>query len=419
MSLNSPVRDPEIPEPLPALPRFLLARACSALAFQMLSVAVGWQVYELTHSAIMLGLIGLAQFAPQLALVFVVGHVADRYNRRRVARTCQALQAVASLALASASWWGDSAHGNWLTPGLIFLVVALQGAARAFETPALQALLPNIVPTTALPKALARSSATVQAAIILGPAVGGLLYLLGAEVVYMTSAALFAIASLAVTSMATPPQAAVREPVTLHSMLAGIRFIWHREVVLGAVSLDMFAVLLGGATALLPIYAGDILHTGPWGLGMLRAAPAVGAFSMSLWLARHPLQRRVGRKLFVGVAVFGLATIAFGISSSLWVSLPVLIVLGASDMISVVIRNSLVQLETPDEMRGRVGAVNSLFIGTSNQLGEFESGLTAAWFGPVPAVVLGGVGTLAVVALWMRVFGKLANRDQLAPRLAP
>jgi MFS family permease len=411
MSLNP---SPDTSTPL--LPRFLLARGCSALAFQMMSVAVGWQVYELTHSAIQLGLIGLAQFAPQLLLVFVVGHAADRYNRRRIARTCQGLQMLGMLALAAASWWGSAAHGGWLAPGLIFSMVGLLGAARAFEAPAMQAMLSNIVTPVALAPALARSSATVQGAIIIGPAVGGLLYLFGPQVVYLTAASLFAVAAITVSRLATPTHASKREPVTVQSMLAGIRFIWHREVVLGAISLDMFAVLLGGATALLPIYAAEILHTGPLGLGVLRAAPAVGALGMSLWLARHPLQGGVGRTLFMAVAMFGLATIVFGLSSWMWLSLPVLVLLGASDMISVVIRGSLVQLETPDEMRGRVGAVNSLFIGTSNQLGEFESGLTAAWLGPEPSVVLGGVGTLLVVALWSRLFRRLALRDRLAPR---
>ncbi len=373
----------------------------------MLAVAVGWQVYALTDSALDLGLVGLVQFLPALLLVLVSGHVADRYDRRTVVRISQTIEAIAVITLAVFSFRGT------VTEQLIFALVALVGSARAFEAPTLQALLPGLVPVALLPRAVAASASANQTAVIIGPAAGGLLYVLGPTAVYATSASLFLLASVMVWRIRIERVPPKREPPSLKSIFAGIAFIRSQPAVLGAISLDLFAVLLGGATALLPIYARDILGTGPWGLGLLRSAPALGALSMALYFARRPPDRRVGRTMFAGVATFGLATIVFAVSTSFALSLAALVVLGASDMVSVVIRMSLVQLDTPDAMRGRVSAVNTVFIGTSNQLGEFESGVTAALFGTVPAVLLGGVGTLLVVLLWMRLFPTLLHRDRL------
>jgi len=388
--------------------RFWFARLAGTAGNQMLMVAIGWQMYDLTGSAWDLGLVGLLQFLPALLLTLVAGHVADRYERARIMAACMVLQAIVAGALMVASL------GHVATRELLLLLSIVLGAAKAFQMPAQQALVPLLVPVDVLPRALAFSSGGMQAAVIAGPALGGFIYVAGAAVVQATCAALFIVAAalaLAVRHTHAPP---AREPVTMQTLLAGVHYIRHREVVLGAISLDLFAVLLGGATALLPIYAKDVLHTGPWGLGLLRGAPAIGALATSLWLTRWPLQRRVGHLMFAAVAVFGLATLVFALSKLFIVSLVALAISGAADMVSVVIRQSLVQLETPNEMRGRVSAVNSVFIGASNQLGEFESGATAALLGPVGSVVLGGLGTLLVAALWMRLFPALAQRDTLA-----
>ncbi|HEX6795274.1 MAG TPA: MFS transporter [Casimicrobiaceae bacterium] len=386
---------------------FWFARVFAMLARQMVAVAVGWQVYALTGSALDLGFVGLAQFLPSFLLVLVAGHVADHFDRRRVVQACMAVETCASLALCT-----GSAQGRIDAPA-IFALVFVIGAARAFEMPTMQAIVPALVPERLLARAIAANASASQTAIIAGPALGGLLYVAGPGVVYGTSAAFFALTVVIVHLVQLRRAAQHAAPAGLSSVLDGIRFIRSRPAVLGAISLDMFAVLLGGATALLPIYARDILHTGPWGLGLLRSATAVGALGTALWLARHPLRGNAGRRLFAAVALFGVATIVFGISRWFALSLVALIVLGASDMISVVVRQSLVQLWTPDHMRGRVGAVNTLFIGTSNQLGEFESGVTAAWLGVVPSVIVGGVGTLAIVFLWMRLFPALASVDRL------
>ena len=377
------------------------------MAYQMLTVGVGWQVYALTGSALDLGFVGLVQFLPALMLVLVSGHVADRYDRRAIVRTSQTIAAVAVMALSVFSFQG------WGAEYVIFALVAVVGSARAFEAPTLQALLPGLIPVPLLPRAVAASASANQTAVIIGPAVGGLLYMLGPIAVYATSASLYLLASVLIWRIKIERVPPKREPASLKSIFAGIAFIRSQPAVLGAISLDLFAVLLGGATALLPIYARDILDTGPWGLGLLRSAPAVGALSMALFVARRPPDRRVGHTMFAAVAVFGFATILFAVSTSFALSLAALVVLGGSDMVSVVIRSSLVQLDTPDAMRGRVSAVNSVFIGTSNQLGEFESGVTAALLGTVPAVLLGGVGTLLVVLLWMRLFPTLFWRDRL------
>ncbi|MCA1326630.1 MFS transporter [Herbaspirillum sp. alder98] len=391
------------------------ASVASTIALQMQIVAVGWQVYQLTHSAFDLGLVGLVQFIPSLFLVFVVGHVADRYDRRNVARISALVEALAAAALALGSIEG------WLNREIIFAVVFVIGAGRAFSKPTMSALLPSLMPPALLPRAVAGSASATQFAIIIGPAVGGFLYVAGPVVVYASSCVLFALCSLMLTLIKRPAAAPVNagnssgksSGASLSSVFAGLAFIRSKPAIMGAISLDMFAVLLGGATALLPIYAQDILHTDSAGLGLLRSAPAVGALAVALLLARHPLRGRVGRTMFIAVGVFGLATIVFGLSRSFALSLAALAVLGASDMISVVVRSSFVQLETPDQMRGRVSAVNSVFIGTSNQLGEFESGLTAAWFGAVPAVLIGGIGTILIVLLWIRLFPDLYRVDRL------
>ncbi|GLO48309.1 MFS transporter [Pseudomonas putida] len=386
---------------------FWLARVFTASGFQMLTVAIGWHLYQLTGNVLDLGLVGLVEFVPRVLFMLHTGHVADRYDRRKVAALCQSLQGLIALALAL-----GSATDN-VTRELIFALAFLLGATRSFEMPATQALLPNVVPTGLFPRAVAASASATQTATIVAPAVGGFLYAFGSIWVYGPTVALYAIACVLTLSLQARGQVAQRGRASIESLLAGIRFIRSRPDILGAISLDLFAVLLGGATALLPVFAKDILLTGPLGLGLLRSAPAVGALLMSLWLARFPFERNVGRTMFTAVGVFGVATIAFGLSTSFWFSLAVLVVLGAADMISMVIRGAFVQLETPDEMRGRVSAVNGLFIGASNQLGEFESGVTAHWFGTVPAVVLGGVGTLVVTGVWIRLFPTLAKRDRL------
>ena len=386
---------------------FWMARVFTASGFQMLTVAIGWHLYQLTGNVLDLGLVGLVEFTPRVLFMLHTGHVADRYDRRKVAALCQTLQALIALVLAL-----GSASGH-VTRELIFVLAFLLGSARSFEMPATQALLPNVVPAGLFPRAVAASASASQAATIVAPAIGGFLYAFGSTWVYGPTVALYGIACLLTLSLDARQQLAQRGRANLESLLAGIRFIRSRPDIFGAISLDLFAVLLGGATALLPVFAKDILLTGAWGLGLLRSAPAVGALLMSLWLARFPVERKVGLIMFTSVGVFGVATIAFGLSTSFWFSLAVLVVLGAADMISMVIRGAFVQLETPDEMRGRVSAVNGLFIGASNQLGEFESGVTAHWFGTVPAVVLGGVGTLVVTGVWMKLFPTLTHRDRM------
>lgn len=380
----------------------------SSLAFQMTAVALGWLIYDLTRSAASLGLVGLCQFAPQVVLTFLVGHVADRYDRRLVVAICQAVQGFVVLA-----FLGAIVSGRVDVAGL-YLGIAVFGGARAFEQPTASALLPGTVPAAVLPRAVALSSTATQTAAILGPALGGLLYGVGPAVPFACAAACYLGASIAIWAMRLERAAPRKQPVTLASVFSGLRFIWDRPVVLGTISLDLAAVLLGGATALLPIYARDILHTGPWGLGLLRLGPALGALGMGIAISVLPLRRHVGLKMFTAVLVFGLATLVFALSKNVALSVVALVVLGAADNISVVIRSSLVQLLTPPEMLGRVAAVNSLFIGTSNQLGEFESGMTAALFGAVPAAAIGGVGTIAVVLLWMKLFPALRRADTFA-----
>jgi len=386
---------------------FLLSRTFSNLAFQMQAVAIGWQVYGITGSAFALGMVGLAEFIPGLLLAFVVGHVADRFNRRLIVQICQVVQSLAIAGLAIGTTLGV------VTTHWIFAAIFVIGCASAFVAPTRQAMLPALVPAGLLSRALSWSSTFGQASVICGPALGGLLYAISPAAVYATSAVLIALSFAAIALIRTEPVPARREPLTFASVFAGVSFIRSRPELLGAISLDLFAVLLGGATALLPIFAQDILLVGPWGLGLLRSAPAAGALGMSFVLAQIPLKRRVGRIMFASVGVFGLGTIVFALSTSFWLSIGALAVLGAADSISMIIRGSLIQLQTPNEMQGRVSAVYFIFVGTSNELGEFESGLTAGWFGAVPAAVLGGIGTLAVLLVWTWAFPALLNHDSL------
>jgi MFS family permease len=387
---------------------YVSARFLSSVALMMVGVAVGWQVYALTGEALALGFVGLAQFLPAFLLTLPGGQVADRFDRRRILQAAMAVEVAATLALLAFALRPDPPVAG------IYAVLVVMGVVRAFLAPASQSLVPLLVGPELFPRAVAVSSTAWQSAVIVGPALGGLLYAAGAAAVYGVAAALLAASGLMVARLKARLAVQSDRPKGLSGLLEGVRFVWRRKDILGAISLDLFAVLLGGATALLPIFARDILHTGPLGLGLLRSAPAAGAAAMAIWLAHHPLQRRAGRTLFVAVAVFGLATIAFGLSSWFPLSLAALIVLGAADMISVVLRQTLVQMETPDAMRGRVSAVNLVFIGASNELGEFESGVTAALFGTVPAVVIGGLGTLAVAALWAWKFPALRRIDKLA-----
>ena len=388
--------------------RFLAARFLATLAVQMQTVAVGWQVYEVTRNPLDLGLVGLSQFLPFVLLILPAGHLADSRDRRRILGACFALEcACALLLLAFAAHGLESARP-------VFAVLVLFGIARAFAMPTGQALLPNLVSRAQFGTAVALNSSTWQVATIAGPALGGIVYLAGAPVVYASVAALLALAAAMVFRLREGgrDEARIAEPPGWQSLLSGLRFVRSRRLVLGAISLDLFAVLFGGATALLPVYAADVLHVGPAGLGWLRTAPGVGAALCGLALGLWPVTRRVGRWMFGGVVVYGLATLVFGASTSFWLSLGALGAMGAGDMVSVYVRHLLVQLETPDEIRGRVSAVNAVFIGASNELGEFESGVTAAWFGTVPAVLVGGCATLAVAGLWSRLFPELARMDR-------
>jgi MFS family permease len=386
---------------------YFWARGFSEFAYQIAAVAVGWQVYALTSSAFDLGIVGLVEFTPTAVLTFVAGHAADRYDRRRVVLICQLVEGLTAAFLA----WGSFA--GWLSVPEIFAAVAVFGAAIAFEGPAAASLLPGVAPEGMLQKGTALATGAFQAAAISGPALGGLAYAVAPGVPYSVMAMLWLLAAILNRAIRLERPAAAKEPPTLGTVFAGVSFVRRNPAILGTISLDLFAVLLGGATALLPIYARDILHTGPWGLGVLRGAPAVGALLMTAVLARYTINRRVGMRMFQAVIVFGLATLVFGVSHILWLSLLALAVLGAADTVSMVIRISLVQLATPDDMRGRVSAVNFLFVNASYQLGGFESGITAALFGAMPAVVLGGVGTIAVALLWMKLFPTLRNVERL------
>jgi len=390
----------------PAFTRFLSARLLASVAVQMQTVAVGWQVYEITNNPLDLGLIGLSQFLPFVLLVLPAGHVADRHNRALILALCIALEFFCALALLVFTLSGLAVA--WP----VFAVMVVFGVARAFSMPAGQAIMPNLVPPSLFSRAVAVNSSTWQVSTIAGPAIGGIVYLAGPEVVYASVAGLLAAAFLFVIGVKTEKPARPDTPDTWHTLLEGLRFVWRKKVILGAVSLDLFAVLFGGAVALLPAIARDILHVGPDGFGWLRAAPGIGAAVVAMALAWRPLTRHVGAQMFAGVAVFGLATVVFGLSTNFLLSLVALVVIGASDMVSVYIRHMLVQLETPDAIRGRVSAVNAVFIGASNELGDFESGVTAAWWGVKPAVVVGGVASVAIAGLWMRWFPALRRIDR-------
>ena len=385
---------------------YLSARFLGTIAVQMQSVAVGWQVYQITGSLFDLGLIGLAQFAPFLILILWAGHVADRYDRRKIIVLCMLTQLLVSALLLAFTASGSGV----VWP--VFAVLVLFGSARAFMMPASQAVLRNLVPDKDFGQAVALASSTFHVAVIAGPVLGGLLYVFGPTTVYMVSAALLALATFLMASTTSAPQVRSTEPASWQTLLEGLRFVRSRPIVLGAISLDLFAVLFGGATALLPAYAHDVLHAGPTALGWLRTAPGAGAALCSVALAFFPLRRRVGAWMFGGVAVFGMATLVLGWTDNFVVALAALFLLGAGDMVSVYVRHLLVQYETPDEIRGRVSAVNAVFIGASNELGEFESGVTAGWFGLVRAILLGGAATLAVTGLWAVLFPVLSRMDR-------
>src|ERR1700675_4463463 len=411
---------------------YTLARFFIVVALEMQSVAVGWQVYEITKRPLDLGYVGLAQFLPGFVLFLFAGHAADLYDRRKLLMWCYGGFALCSALLLVISWRSpQSTHStsvHSVSVHAIYVVLVLLGIFRCFNWPASRALLPQLVPEEHFSNAVAWTSSTFQIATIAGPAIGGIAYALfrGPEGVYAIALAvsiLSTILTLRIHPQPASPEKELaervadrvpdKEPVTLRTVLAGFRFIWEKKLILGSISLDMFAVLLGGAVALLPVYARTILHTGPWGLGLLRSAPGVGAALMAIAVAHRPIRRRAGLTMLLSVAAFGVLTIVFGVSHSLILSLVALFLLGASDMVSVIIRATMIQVATPDEMRGRVNAVDMLFIGVSNELGEFESGLTAQWFGTVPAVVLGGVGTLLVIAAWAWLFPELRKADQL------
>ncbi|MDE2603500.1 MAG: MFS transporter [Bradyrhizobium sp.] len=386
---------------------FLWSRSLSRFSSLIGVVAFGWQVYDLTGSAFALGILGLVGFIPGALLVFAAGNAADRYERKRILQACQFAEAATSLLLA----WG--AYAGSLTVVDIFIAVLVLGTTAAFENPATAALLPLVVPQGAIQRATALSSGAAQLATIAGPALGGVAYAVAPALPYGIMVAFWLTAAICAGAVRLVQPPAPKTASTPGDLFAGIRFIRDNPAILGTLSLDLFAVLFGGVAALLPIYARDILQTGPWGLGVLRAAPAVGALLTTVVLARQPIERRAGMRMFQAVIIFGVGTVVFSLSHWMWLSLLSLAVLGAADTVSVVIRLSLVQLATPDAMRGRVGAVNFLFINASNQLGQFESGVTAALLGTVPAAVFGGVATIAIALLWMKLFPTLRDVEKL------
>jgi MFS family permease len=401
-----------IPVPIDACDfrKYLTSTFFATTAVMIQSVAVSWQVYDLTRDPLALGYVGLFQFLPLAIFTLPAGELADRIDRRVMLSASYVVQVVCSVLFIAMTI--HTPHVIWP----FYAVLALFGTARAFAAPASQSMLPRLVPEGRFPRAVALTSSTRQTAVILGPALGGAIYILGPAIAYGACLIFFLAVAVLIATLRTPVTPA---PGSAHlnafdRVTAGVSYIWQKPIILGAISLDLFAVLLGGAAALFPIYARDILHVGPIGLGLLRSAPALGAATLGFLLARRPLADRVGLWMFMCVAIFGLATIVFGVSRSFPLSLAALVVMGAGDMVSVWVRLSLVQLATPDAMRGRVSAVNYLFIGASNELGEFESGLTAAWFGTVPSVVIGGIGTLMVVGLWMAIFPNLRKVNRLA-----
>jgi MFS family permease len=387
---------------------FFLARFFSAFAIQIVSVSVGWQMYDETRNPLYLGLIGLFQFLPSLLLILVTGTVADRYNRRMIVAICLVVGALCCGALLTLTITHSFA------PWLVFSILVVFGIERAFMGPAVQSLGPNLVPAEDLPNAVAWNSSSWQTASILGPVFGGLLYGVSAISAYSVALLLLVLSGVLIFMIPKPAQRNAASKVSWEHILAGFKFISQEKIVLGAISLDLFAVLLGGAVALMPIFARDILELGPWGLGLLRAAPGIGAIGVAIWLAFHPIQHHAGTAMFVGVGLFGVGTLIFGLSATPWLSIAALMLMGASDMISVYVRETLIALWTPDEVRGRVNAVNMVFVGASNELGEFRAGTMASVFGAVPAVVIGGIGTLGVAIVWSLGFPKLRKIDSLA-----
>ncbi|WP_445681568.1 MFS transporter [Radicibacter daui] len=386
---------------------YWISRIAGAFATQILAVAIAWQVYDLTRDPFDLGLIGLVQFLPSVLLVLVTGTIADHFNRRWIMAICMGIEAACAGVLFFFALTGLPAL--WI----VYALLAVFGVARAFFGPASSSIVVSLVPPQALSNAITMSSSAWQLAAIAGPVAGGLLYGLSAPVAYMSALVLFAVAAITIPLLSLPKLIRSDEPQGWGLVVAGFRFVWSEKVVFGAISLDLFAVLLGGATALLPAVARDVLHAGPWGLGMLRAAPGIGALAMAAWLSIRPIRDHAGIIMFSGVTLFGLATVVFGLSTTGWISIASLLVMGASDMVSVAVRETLIQLWTPDAVRGRVNAVNGVFIGASNELGEFRAGMSASLFGVLPAIVIGGIGTVLVALLWARGFPQLRQARHL------
>jgi MFS family permease len=393
---------------------YQLARVLVIIGAEAQTLAIAWLVYQITNSALYLGYTGLTLFLPGLLFVLPAGHVSDRFDRRQVIIVCYTLQIFCTLTLFFFAWHG--LHRVWPIYTVLFLI----GTGRAFSGPASSALIPHLVPKEHFVNAVTWGATMFQIANVVGPSLGGILYTLplhhriaGAAAVFLFTLVTLVVFVALMLSLRVRPGRMEHRAVSREVLLAGLRYVWQTQLLLGSISLDMFAVLLGGATALMPIFAKEVLHTGPRGLGLLRAAPAVGALTVSMWLTWKPIQRRAGARMLFCVGIFGAATIVFGASRNLWLSLAALFVVGASDMVSVVIRSSILQLATPPEMRGRVSAVNSLFIGASNELGEFESGLTASWWGAIRAVIYGGIGSLAITGLWSVFFPSLRQANQL------
>lgn len=387
--------------------RFFLARFLATFAIQIVSVSVGWQMYDETRNTLLLGMIGLVQFLPSLLLLLVTGSVVDRYNRRMIVATCMVLSAACCAALLGIT------IADAFSPMPVFAVLVIFGVERAFMAPAVQSLAPNLIPERDLANAIAWNSSSWQAASIVGPVAGGLLYGVSAVFAYSVALSFLVLASLLVFSIPRTAQRALSEPRSWSTVLAGFRFISAEKVVLGAVTLDLFAVLLGGAVALMPVFARDILVLGPWGLGLLRSAPGAGAILVAVILAAYPIRHKAGHLMFAGVGLFGAATVLFGLSTNVWLSIGALFVMGGADMVSVYVRETLITLWTPDEVRGRVNAVNMVFVGASNELGEFRAGIMAHLVGAVPAVVIGGIGTLLVSVIWAAGFPKLRKINSL------
>ncbi|WP_158750754.1 MFS transporter [Acidobacterium sp. S8] len=396
--------------------RYQLARTLVIIGAEAQALAVAWLVYQITHSALYLGYTGLLLFLPGFFFMLPAGHVADRFDRRLVILVCYTLQVFCTTALVLFAWHG--LRTVWPIYSILFVV----GCGRAFSGPASSALIPHLVPKEHFVNAVTWGATAFQIANVAGPSLGGILYTLplrgrlaGAGIVFLFALVTLFIFLFLVLSLKVRPGRMEHRAASADVILAGLRYVWNTQILLGSISLDLFAVLLGGAVALMPIFAQDVLHTGPRGLGLLRAAPAIGALIVSMWLTWRPIQRRAGAQMFVCVGIFSVATILFGLSRNVLLSMFALLLVGASDMVSVVIRSAILQLATPQEMRGRVSAVYQLFVGASNELGEFESGVTASWWGAVRAVVIGGIGSLIVTGAWSLMFPKLRRADQLTP----